>query len=277
MDCKQAEEQFAPYLLGAMEPEESARMDRHIDSCADCQSRLRQEGGVVTELAYAVPQLSAPPNIQRDLFARIDAELSTGQPGNSMQRWLGVFSGVGHRLVAHGGVAVASVLVVVMVLGGIRYDSQLNAVAEENQALEAQIETVAEGESEMKEKLEDQLQLTIMASQPETSVLRLSSTDKSAEALGTIVVSLGQTDPTAVITAIGLRPLPDNMVYKVWLVSGDRYFVDTGFFTVDSTGYGMADILLSVPLDNLDGIIITVEQARGGDYPTGERVLKGDL
>jgi hypothetical protein len=61
MDCREAQEQFSPFLLGALDTEDLFAMDRHVDRCVRCGVKLRAEGEIMTGLAYGVPQLKPRP------------------------------------------------------------------------------------------------------------------------------------------------------------------------------------------------------------------------
>ena len=281
MECKEADEQLVSYILGALDDAEMAAMDRHVDSCSECSLKLRLEGDIVTQLTYAVPQLETPPRVKRQLFSRIDAAESGEKSRWTIAGWLRLLPDLGQGVAAHSGVAVASMLVVVMVLGGVWFNSRLNTVASEKEALAAQMESAAAqtqgdsgSESELVERLTAQRYLTNMAAIPGTSVSVLSGTQQSGNARGMIVVP--ETGRAALLAALELPPLPSDRVYQVWLVKdGQKH--SAGLFTVDSTGYGQTIINLFAPLGYFDGILITIERAGGSADPTGESVLKSDL
>ena len=278
MDCKEANGLLAPYILGALDSGEMARMDDHVATCPECLPKLRAEGDVAAEMAYAVPQRDVPPGVRRRLLSRIDSEASAEFPPGVSRQSARVFWAQGPRLAAYLGTVVASVLLVVVVLGGAWYNRRLNDVAEERVVLATQVasvaENVAENEAEIMDMIQAQRYLTYMAASPGMSVKRLSATDLSSKARGMIVISA--TGSQALLSAIDLPTLPAGKAYQVWLVRFGQVH-DGGMLKVDSMGYGQTNIELSAPVREFDAIIITVERAEGSPGPTGESVLKGDL
>jgi anti-sigma-K factor RskA len=273
MDCKQVEDQLEPYALGALDSRETSLMDSHIDGCPDCSARLRGHSEVVTQLATAVPRLKVPPHVKAQLFARIDEERRPAPPSGSSTRWLGLFSSLGRGLAARSGMAVASALVVVLVVAGIWFNSRLEQIADEKEALADQVELIARDEAEMKDNLQKQRDLAFMAAAG-AEVSKLSPTEVSTRSSGMVMAPEAAT--TALLTATDLRILPEDKEYRVWLVKEGLVY-DAGVFPVDSTGYGQIRLTLSSPLRAYEAIIITVERAGGSPGPTGKSVLRGDL
>ena len=274
MDCKEAQEQFELYLLGALEPREMARTDYHVDTCPECSRKLREEGNIVTELAYAAPQIEVPPQVKRQLFSRIEAAQAPLRTPRVIRDWLRDLVGLGPKLVPHSGITVGVALVAVVVLGGIWFNSRINNIDEEKEVLATQIESVAEGGAEMIEKLKEQRYLTYMSAAPDVSVNRLSATRPAAKSRGMVMAP--RTGEAPVLAALDLPPLPKDKVYQVWLIK-DGLIYSGGVFTVDSTGYAQTIIPLFAPMASFNAIVITVERAGGSPGPTGESVLKGDL
>ena len=275
MDCKEAEEQLVPYILGSLESSEALGIDRHVAACPDCGLRLRREGAIVADLAYAVPQVKVPARVKRRLFARIRHDSLDEMPSDRVRAWSGLLADLGLKLAARSGLAVTSLLVVVMVLGEVWFNSRLNQIAEEKEALAAQIATVTDSEAEMIDRWKAQHDLIQMAAAPGTTVKTLSASETTVNASAFIVVEATGMEGT--LTAIDMPQLPAGKVYQVWLVK-DGGIYDTGaVFTVDSTGYGQTDIVLTAPLSEFDAMIITVESEGGSADPTSESVLKGDL
>ena len=153
MDCKEAEEQLLQYLVGSLDSQEMSRIDNHLDTCVQCSSRLSQDSDLVASLAYAVPQLAAPSRMKRQLLSSIGGGAASDSSATEIPRWTRFLPDLSGWLAARSGLAVASLLIVVMVLGGGWFNSRLNNIDEEKEVLATQIESVAEGEAEMIEKL----------------------------------------------------------------------------------------------------------------------------
>ena len=275
MECKIAEEKIALYLLGALESGEMSRIDSHIDTCPECRLKLREEGEIVAALAYAAPQIDVPPRVKQQLLSRIDEGDARSRSTGDIGFLTGLIPQLGLRLAAHSGIALASTLAVVIVLGGIWFNNRLDETAQEKEALAAEIETVVEGEAEMIERLKDQRDLISKAAAPGALVKTLSGTEMSADSSAWVVVEA--TGMKATLSAYDMPPLLKGEVYQVWLVrAGQRY--DTGaVFTVDSSGYGRADIVLAAPLAEFEAMLITKRDEDDESGGPGLSILKGDL
>jgi len=57
MDCREAEELFVPYLLGAIDERERRLMDSHLESCGACSVALHSDDQTVASFAFELPQL----------------------------------------------------------------------------------------------------------------------------------------------------------------------------------------------------------------------------
>ena len=72
MDCREAEELFVPYLLGAIDERERRLMDSHLESCGACSVALHSDGQKVASFAFELFQLEVPSEVSRKLFKRVE-------------------------------------------------------------------------------------------------------------------------------------------------------------------------------------------------------------
>ena len=277
MNCSEAEEQTVPYILGALDAEETASMDKHLANCEECRDRLRQHDDVVATLAYAAPQLDVPPRVKSLLFARIEAGDSTTSTSGRIGEWARALGDLALGRAARPGLAVASAVLAVVIVGGVWFNSRLNEITEDKETLAAQIETVAENEAEMMERQKAQHELIQQAATPGTTVKTLSATETAVSAGASAFVVIEATGMKGILTAIDMPPLTEGKAYQVWLIKDGQVHNTGAVFTVDSTGYGQTDIVLSAPLGEFDAMVITIESEGGSTGPTGESVLEGDL
>ena len=149
MECKEAEELIGPYLLRALDPEEVSQLESHIAGCPECGRRVREEGEVVAQLAYAVPILQAPQRIKGRLFSRIDRESKRAEEAERRRARIPIWDVLARHRVPSAAAATATLLVVGLVLGGIWFNDRLDRVAEENLVLQARMDRVSgeEGQS----------------------------------------------------------------------------------------------------------------------------------
>ena len=274
MECREAEELIAPYLLGALDAHEAAGVDRHIDGCLECSTKLREEGDIVVGLAYASPQMEVPARVKTRLLSRIAEETVRRRSPRAVLDWQRLVPSLSQRLVAHSAVVATAALMVVIVVGGFWFDNRLSGIEAEKEALAGQLRRVAEDEAEMKERLRDQGYLTYFASAPEVSTRQLSATGFSAGALGMVLASPPET--RVVLVALDLPVLSADQVYRAWLVKEGQWY-EAGSFTVDSTGFVQIGLELPEPLSEYQAIVITIGKAGASAGPLEQSVLEGDL
>ncbi|HET7484348.1 MAG TPA: zf-HC2 domain-containing protein, partial [Solirubrobacterales bacterium] len=68
---------LAAYMLGALEPEEAAELERHAEGCERCREQIRWLAPAVRALPDSVERLEPP----RELRSRILAEVRSDAAG----------------------------------------------------------------------------------------------------------------------------------------------------------------------------------------------------
>jgi hypothetical protein len=83
--------QLEAYVLGALEPEEAARLEEHLPSCPECRERLKELEQAVEALPSALSALGplAPPELRAQVLAAIANEpaaqpAAPAAPGHEM-------------------------------------------------------------------------------------------------------------------------------------------------------------------------------------------------
>ena len=74
MTCAEVHPNLATFVLGGLEPEEAAEIQRHIASCADCQSELEELRRVNRALDAAPPPAAPPAYLKGEILSRVRAE-----------------------------------------------------------------------------------------------------------------------------------------------------------------------------------------------------------
>ena len=92
-------EDMASYCLGALEPGEAAKLERHLAGCERCRSQLRWFGPAVDVLPQSVERREPPPELRTRLLAQVRAEAAEHAPGvgvadepglgSRLREWLG--------------------------------------------------------------------------------------------------------------------------------------------------------------------------------------------
>ncbi len=64
---------IAAYLLGGLEPDETAALETHLEGCERCREELRWLQPAVDLLPESVEQLEPPPQLRERLMAEVGA------------------------------------------------------------------------------------------------------------------------------------------------------------------------------------------------------------
>ena len=162
--------------------------------------------------------------------------------------------------------------------GRVWFNDRLNSVAQTNNDLTDQLRAAEQREAEVMAAIKTQQDMTYkargMSTNPGSSVSLLRRTGAWTSARGVMMVS--QTGTNALLLVVDLPLLPADKVYQAWPMKG-RAKYNSGWFTVDSTGYGQTVIIPVAPLGEFEAAGITIEPAGGSNDPTGVSVLRGDL
>ncbi len=273
MGCSDVEELIVPYLLGALNRDETATLEDHIGVCRDCSRAMAAE--MVSDLAFAAPQMEPPPGVKERLFSRIESKGPVTTTGNwARERFLRFGQGAARGWSG----AAAAALIVILLVSGVWFNDRLGDISRDAEQLSDELALARERESEVMTAVKEHREMTYevmrMSSAPGTSVNTLIGTGPWSAARGIVVVSY--TSNRGALLVVDLPPLPSDRVYQVWLTrEGGKY--SAGWFTVDSTGYGQTIIIPLAPFGQFDGMGITIEPRGGSRDPTGVNVLRGEL
>jgi len=78
--------EIAAYLLGALEPEETAAVETHLEGCERCREEMRWLQPAVDLLPESVDQLDPPPQLRERLLAEVGAGASDAAAASTPRR-----------------------------------------------------------------------------------------------------------------------------------------------------------------------------------------------
>lgn len=91
-DHNRLSEDLAAYMLGALEAEEVATFERHLEGCERCQEEMRWLQPAVSTLPEAVERHEAPPQLREALMAEVREDVREAEsrpaPSRSWRQWL---------------------------------------------------------------------------------------------------------------------------------------------------------------------------------------------
>ncbi|GAB4467808.1 MAG: anti-sigma factor [Anaerolineales bacterium] len=234
-------ENIPAYALGALDADEAAALETHLQTCASCQTELAEYRALSDSLLTAVPPRQPPPASRRRLQNRLPGAQSPKQPR------------LNFSLAPALGLAVLALFIL-----NIFSLIQLRQIQAQQAALLTRVENA-------------QLALTFISS-PNVQTLPI----EGEQVTGMLLLDR-QTNQAVLVTR-NLPPLPPSQTYQIWLVKPDNGRVSVGTFRPEGQAdFAIQSIAPSQPFTHYLGIGVTIEPKGGSDAPTGQRVLKVDF
>ena len=105
----------AAYALHALDPEEAAAFERHLEQCTICRDELTAFRSVIDALPMSVPAVTAPRRLRRHVMAAVAAEPKRTATPPPRRSWLPQFAIVSPRI----GMGLAAVVAAVVIAGAL--------------------------------------------------------------------------------------------------------------------------------------------------------------
>ncbi|HEY7339580.1 MAG TPA: anti-sigma factor [Ktedonobacterales bacterium] len=226
------------YALGALEPDEVARVERHLETCDACRALLDAVRAVTSDLLLAVPQAAPPSALRGRILSRIHDE---AQPASQPSQ---------------------------------QHAPASQTEATRPGRMSRLLRSLFGGETpELADGDADTL-LRDLLLDPEVTIRPIAATEHASHASARFVGAPARHE--GIVLAQGLRPLDAQHAYQVWLLR-DGQPRPNNVFTVDHAGRGIGIVRADeAPLD-FDVLAITPEPAGGSPGPTGDIMLAGAL
>jgi len=237
-------ENIPAYAIGALDADEFAALESHLQTCASCRAELAEYRVLNQSLLTAVPPRQPSAALRKRLQSRLPSVQKTARP---QWNWNWSFSRMA--------VGASLILLLVMNMYSIL---QTRALQQEQAQLNRQVRT---GQTVMS-----------MLSYPATERLSINS-DK---AVGSLLLDK-ERDIVALIVW-NMPELPENETYQIWLIDPQGERVSAGIFSPESDqAYTTKVVYPKQRLVDFTGVGVTVEPAGGSEQPTGERLFKVDF
>ncbi len=249
--CKQLEELYPAFVLDAVEPAERTKIEQHIAECSACASIVAEYRPVADALAFAAPIVEPPADLKYRVLA---AALLKAPSPTWFANWSAWF---GNLFRAPAFSAVALGLVVALGIWNFSLQNQLAQQAAFNQQIVSE--------------LNRQRALVSTLAYADTQPKRLQATEMAPQAVGRLFTA-SELNALALIV-YDLPVLDSAHAYQIWFIDPAGGRTSGGMFTVDERGRGWVYIRSPKPLDQYQGIGITIEPAGGSPGPTGPKMM----
>jgi anti-sigma-K factor RskA len=230
------------YALGALDPEEAAALEAHLQTCESCRAALADYQRVGSGLLAALPPRAPRPAVRRNLQKQLVGQTPGRRSGFSWSLGQLVFAGLLAALV---GLNVFTVY---------------------------QVYSLKREQAELIDRHTSEQTALAMLAYPTTKALAFDENGVS----GSVLVDK-QRNLVAVF-AWNLAVPPAGKTYQMWLIDpkGDR--TSGGFLAPDADyPFVVSVVHAPQPLGDFTGFGVTLEPRGGSPKPTGPRILHVDF
>lgn len=235
-------ENLPAYALGALDAEDIAALEAHLETCESCRTELAKYRLVSDNLLMATPPRLPSAALRKRLQSRLP---SAQKPTRPRFAW------------SFGSLGLGAALALLLIVNLLSF-TQMRTIQSQQSSLLQQIKT-------------NQFALSMLA-YPGTRSLPIVAANFS----GSVLVDTEHN--TAAVITWRLPELPSDQTYQIWLIEPDGHRVSAGLFRPqENSTYTTQPVFPKQSLANFVGIGVTVEPAGGSDQPTGPRVFKVDF
>jgi len=235
-------ENIPAYALGALDVDDIAALEAHLERCASCRTELAEYRTVSEALLTAIPPVQPPAALRKQL----QGQLPSARKKSRLQ-----FTWNFSRLA--GGLAVIALLVL-------------------NFSSLQQIRKIQSQQAELMNQMDDAQVALAMLSYPGVERLSVDGENLAGSLL------LDNDRNIAALIVWNMPQLQENQTYQIWLIDPQGGRVGAGIFSPQSgQAYTTQVISSDDGFTHFVGIGVTVEPEGGSDQPTGQRVLKVDF
>ncbi len=235
-------ENIPAYALGALDADDVAALEAHLEECASCRTELAEYNAIGESLLTTVPPKQPSAMLRKQLQSQLPSARKKPSPK---------FTWSFYRLAA--GVAVIALLALNLI--------SLN-----------QTRQIQNQQAELMNQVNDAQFVLAMLSYPGVERLSVEGEDVTGSFL------LDGDRNIAALIVWNMPQLSKKQTYQAWLIDPQGGRVSAGIFIPQTDeAYTTQIITTGSGFSNYVGIGVTVEPAGGSDQPTGQRVLKVDF
>jgi anti-sigma-K factor RskA len=231
-------ENIPAYALGALDAEETAALETHLQTCDSCRAELTKYRAVGDSLLMATPPRQPSPALRKRLQSQLPSAQRTTRP---------------RRMWSFGRLAmgVGFILLLMMNLFSLL---QLRAIQMQQSSFLQQLNA-------------SQFALSMLA-YPGTQAFPITGENLSGSVL------LDRERNTAALVIWHLPELSEEQTYQAWLIEPDGHRVSAGVFRPQpDMSYTTQPIYAKDDVSGFIGIGVTIEPAGGSEQPTGPRIF----
>jgi len=290
------------YALGALDGDELRELEAHLATgCPTCEGERRRLAAEIEELAVAaaLPESLAgeAPRILAGVKGRLLAQVAAEPRSTPRSMAPPLAAPDPARTVAAFGrrhtpaspadqaasparrwplLAAAAVLAVAAAWGLARQagvGAEIQRLRDESRQLAARAEALERQAEQAQAEAQRLGRMLSIITAPGVKSVSLAGMGTSHSAAGRTYVN--PADRKAAFVASNLPALGPDKTYQLWYLDGEEQKTSAGVFGVDAQGSASLVIDQPVPVEIIEGWVVTVEPRGGRPQPTGSMVLAG--
>jgi len=247
---EQFAEDLALYALGALEGDERAGLEKHLEECSACRRELQRLRGDLSLLAMSASG-PAPPQRSRQRLLSAIAKEPRSAPATRSAPWWRAFEWLG---------ALAAVAVVGLLLS-------------QNTNLRRQLVSLQTELTNQQAELAQAKDVVATFTAPEAQQITLVSAKTPPQPQGKAFYL--RSKGHLIFLANNMPVLPPGKAYELWLIPTSGFPIPAGTFKPDAHGSGT---VVNPPLRagiEAKAFAITVEPEAGSTAPTSQPIMVG--
>jgi len=253
-----SEEDLALYAMRSLSFEETATVQRHLDTCGECRRKLADILGDLSLVSLTVPQEPVPADARERFLQRLRDEAKPVEPIRKKEEP----ARAGNWFGGLGWVAAAAALLFAAYMGNNAHNlhQQLDAQRYQNVQITNQLSRTQ--------------QIVDLLNSPTARRVRLTEVKTAAQPSAHVIYAKDK--GALIFVASDLRPVKANKTYELWLIpSNGQAPIPAGLFRPDVNGSASV-VLPSLPAGiEAKAFGVTVEDAQGATTPTLPIVMSG--
>ena len=234
-------ENIPAYALGALDAEDVAALEVHLQTCASCRDELATYRATSDNLLMSFPPRQPPAALRRRLQGQLPSAQKAVRP---RLNW------------SLGRVLMGTAIVLLLVLNVFSI---------------SQVRALQRQQTQLMDQMQNGQAALAMLSYSKTQTFPINTENATGSLL------LDKEYNSAVLILRGLPPIADNQTYQVWLISSNGDRTSAGLLQPQvGQPFITEAIHATQELSGFIGMGMTVEPAGGSDHPTGKQMFKVD-
>lgn len=252
-ECDQLRDLLPSYVIGGLDAEEKALVEKLLPRCPEAAQELREYAGLAQVMLYEAEPVQPPAYLHDRLMASLNAPASETKPAPIVA----VQRPRPNRLWA----AVALAASLLLVLSNVYWLAQV----QELRITQADVQALLRSERI--------LLATLGAGASQRVELR--STDVGTDQVYATLLWNPDVD-RALLYTDQLPALPADRTYQLWLIDSATP-VSGGIFQVDEQGQGVLVFQPPAEISQFSAVAISTEPAQGSEAPTTAPLALGEI